>query len=47
MMGKMSYVCLVSLFGVFVDEEHDKLPTNTLYWLHKLLKSPYVPLSHV
>ena len=26
-------------FGVFVDEDHSKLPT--LYWLPKLLKRPY------
>ena len=25
--------------GVFVDEDHSKLPT--LYWLHKLHKRPY------
>ena len=26
-------------FGVFVDEDHGKLPT--LYWLHKLYKRKY------
>ena len=26
-------------FGVFIDEDHSKLPT--LYWLHKLHKRPY------
>ena len=30
-------------FGVFVDEDHSKLPT--VYWLHKLHKWPYK--SHV
>ena len=32
-----------ALFGVFVDEDHSKLPT--LYWLHKLHKQPYK--SHI
>ena len=26
-------------FGLFVDEDHSKLPT--LYWLHKFHKRPY------
>ena len=30
---------MAGMFGVFVDEKHDKLPT--LYWLHKLHKRPY------
>ena len=30
---------MVSKFGVFVDEDHSKLPT--LYWLPKLHKRPY------
>ena len=30
---------LAAKFGVFVDEDHSKLPT--LYWLPKLHKRPY------
>ena len=30
---------MVAKFGVFVDEDHSKLPT--LYWLPKLHKRPY------
>ena len=30
---------MAAKFGLFVDEDHSKLPT--LYWLHKLHKRPY------
>ena len=30
---------MAAKFGLFVDEDHSKLPT--LYWLPKLLKWPY------
>ena len=30
---------MAAKFGVFVDEDHSKLPT--LYWLQKLHKRPY------
>ena len=30
---------MTAKFGLFVDEEHSKLPT--LYWLPKLHKRPY------
>ena len=30
---------MAAKFGLFVDEDHSKLPT--LYWLPKLLKRPY------
>ena len=33
---------MAAKFGVFVDEDHSKLPT--LYWLPKLQKDP---ISHV
>ena len=30
---------MAAKFGLFVDEDHSKLPT--IYWLHKLHKKPY------
>ena len=39
---KMQSLCkrhMVAKFGVFIDEDHSKLPT--LYWLPKLHKRPY------
>ena len=30
---------MAAKFGLFVDEDHSKLPT--LYWIHKLHKRPY------
>ena len=39
---KMQSLCkrhMAAKFGVFVDEDHSKLPT--LYWLPKLHKRPY------
>ena len=30
---------MAAKFGLFVDEDHSKLPT--LYWLHELHKWPY------
>ena len=32
---------MAAKFGVYVDEDHSKLPT--LYWLPKLNKIPYKP----
>ena len=41
--GLMRRLSLIGIdaakFGVFVDEDHSKLPT--LYWLPKLHKQPY------
>ena len=36
---------MAAKFGVFVDEDHSKLPT--LYWLPKLHKMPYVYISQL